>query len=671
MAIKENNSSIAELFDGKYEEGSEGKGGATETLIGKPVKVDFTTPFTGTLQNETGTLILKAKEGGKFKVVFNEMPQNINDLMNKQVMLLGVQLKDEIHNAVIVSTSAREVKLQNSKVRVKNQKEFEALAQVVKKFLQEYQPVAKNLLTARPGYEYKNGEMTDKLAIVAVVDQKINEGSLDRSEILPSTYNDIPVDVVSASPKDLLLYKFSKERPELAEVTNAIEPTFLESLVTDRPEETAEVIETTINYIPPENVKLDEVEEAMALVCHVSPEGGWKTLGPFLTDTTDHLQVAMYDFSAPQIFQTLKAVVKNGASLRLVYDGNPAANVGKGTKIDDVSEDTILNGLKKISGKNVEFTKAWKGNGGICFNAYHIKVAVKDSKQFWLSSGNWQTSNQPKEDFDSDISLLPKYNREWNILVDNKKLSDIFYKFIDWDFQRSQEKPEAGLLEIELPELFLPEAEPEIEEVSKFMLFPPKKLVFTKSAPLRVQPVLTPDNYMEHAVALIKSATATLYFQNQYIKLSKNITKEYEALLTLLSNVTNDNAIDCKIILRNERTDDTRAMLEDLKAFGFNMKKIRVMANTHTKGIIVDGKTIMLGSHNWSNAGVQFNRDASLVIYNDGVAQYYQDVLLHDWERRTQKKFNEEAMLFEGSSPEEASLVLDDVKRLDWSEYFS
>ena len=32
---------------------------------------------------------------------------------------------------------------------------------------------------------------------------------------------------------------------------------------------------------------------------------------------------------------------------------------------------------------------------GLWASAYHIKVAVRDGKTVWLSSGNWQSSNQP------------------------------------------------------------------------------------------------------------------------------------------------------------------------------------------------------------------------------------------------------------------------------------
>jgi hypothetical protein len=37
-----------------------------------------------------------------------------------------------------------------------------------------------------------------------------------------------------------------------------------------------------------------------------------------------------------------------------------------------------------------------KKNGSLFNTAYHTKVAVADGKRFWLSSGNWQHSNQPE-----------------------------------------------------------------------------------------------------------------------------------------------------------------------------------------------------------------------------------------------------------------------------------
>ena len=43
-------------------------------------------------------------------------------------------------------------------------------------------------------------------------------------------------------------------------------------------------------------------------------------------------------------------------------------------------------------------------------------------------------------------------------------------------------------------------------------------------------------------------------------------------------------------------------------------------------------EVVLLGSHNFTNQGVQVNRDASLLIKHAGIAQYYERVFLHDWE---------------------------------------
>lgn len=49
--------------------------------------------------------------------------------------------------------------------------------------------------------------------------------------------------------------------------------------------------------------------------------------------------------------------------------------------------------------------------------------------------------------------------------------------------------------------------------------------------------------------------------------------------------------------------------------------------------MVVDGRHTLIGSHNWSGAGVTINRDASLIIYdNPGVADYYGEAFRIDWD---------------------------------------
>ena len=73
--------------------------------------------------------------------------------------------------------------------------------------------------------------------------------------------------------------------------------------------------------------------------------------------------------------------------------------------------------------------------------------------------------------------------------------------------------------------------------------------------------------------------------------------------------------------------------LDILVALGFPREIFRFQPACHNKTIIVDGKVVMFGSHNWSNEGVKTNRDASLIFYDEEIAQYLAQVYDYDWNR--------------------------------------
>ena len=61
--------------------------------------------------------------------------------------------------------------------------------------------------------------------------------------------------------------------------------------------------------------------------------------------------------------------------------------------------------------------------------------------------------------------------------------------------------------------------------------------------------------------------------------------------------------------------------------------RLRRIENTHTKGMIVDGRWLMLGSQNWSKPGVTLNRDASLIFDDEELAGYFTEAFEIDWAR--------------------------------------
>ncbi len=682
MAINNDNTKVTDVFGQDFEAGSDG---AQNVNTPAKRKNQDAAPnknsqiFKGQLVSKGGKYFLLVKFGGVLEVVLNASMNDAEEYLNQLVTIQGTQDGAAIYcKAISGSTSSGSNGGRNGLVlKHTGSQKFNETVNATREFRAKYNGI-KGVLAVRPGYKFVNGAITDERAIVVVVESKVPAPTLETDQKLPQNFNGFDVEVVPASPMDLLRYKpdFKDQRQTLIANAPEFEPSFMETAVeTEQSLEAAEFEAARVgnSYVPPSNVHLDAVTAPMTLLCHVSPEEGWKNLKPFLDHTSDHLEVAMYDFSAPGIYASLKDLLQRGASLTMVYDGNPAAGVGgkrpEATKKDDIEEDTIIAGLSRIGKNRFKDIKAFKGAQGICYNAYHIKVAVRDDSAFWLSSGNWQSSNQPNQDFQADPRLSRDYNREWNVIIENDELADIYQKFIEWDFEKSSEKESALIGVDSLPDLFLPEEELEAARLPEVTLFPARKIIRTNARKVKVQPVLSPDNYIQFATEIIKSAKDTLYFQNQYIKISKAITPEYDELLTVLQEQM-DKVSDARIILRSMFADDDRAMLEALKERGFDMKKIKLMKNTHTKGIIADGKRILIGSHNWSNAGVQFNRDASLLIYDDEVAEYYQDVFLHDWLKRTKPNSSDESSLI---SEEAAQLKFDKTPlvKVDWREYFS
>lgn len=533
------------------------------------------------------------------------------------------------------------------------------------------------VLAVRAGYKFVNGAITDTPCVVVAVDRKRED--LSRADLVPAVLpNGLPTDVTPADPYDR--FAAGKEGPEAAPMVKR--PRLLiEELQADASEtEFLEALPMT-TYEPPPEGNLEAVTDAMTVTCHVSPDAGWRVLEPFLQGTERKLHLGMYDFTAPHIFRTARSLLRDSdVEWQQVLDPKvslPGENDADSNKADDLAEEQVTKGLRRVAKDRFGNVFARIGSGRTFASAYHIKVAVRDDQTFWLSSGNWQSSNQPAIDFldeDADRKLIPRFNREWHVVVENATLAKRFQRFLDFDFDTASTEIEAAVLPpAALPDLLMPAEDFLAEERAAVDLdvFPPRKFVFTKGKPLTVQPILTPDNYVGIVLAFLKKKPKErLYFQNQSLNPVKDPSPEFEEMMKLLIRYSNDPNLDVRIIFRN--IGPVRKKLESLKAAGFNMRRIRMQAGCHTKGIIVDSGTILLGSHNFTNQGIQVNRDASLLIQHDGIAKYFEKVFLHDWEKLSRATINEEAVPMPvGAGAEAALLSADpaDVVRLPWSYY--
>jgi phosphatidylserine/phosphatidylglycerophosphate/cardiolipin synthase-like enzyme len=121
---------------------------------------------------------------------------------------------------------------------------------------------------------------------------------------------------------------------------------------------------------------------------------------------------------------------------------------------------------------------------------------------------------------------------------------------------------------------------------------------------------------------------------------------------------------DLRIIVDSR---DAAQKVRVLAENGFNDAVFKGQSRIHNKGIIVDGKSVLVSSQNWSGDGFLRNRDAGLIIHSPAVAQYYEAVFLDDWDKRTRPPFSDglAGTIALAGEPTPPGMV-----RMSWRDYF-
>jgi hypothetical protein len=504
---------------------------------------------------------------------------------------------------------------------------FDPIMKVVGQARQQLAGV-KDVVTTRPGYKYPPDGKPVPAIVVAVTPgtTPVQTADLEAKFAVPFTVIDATVEEQLAA---------DKRQPVSFGMPDGSMVSAFEKMLGGE-ETLAFLPPKTGAYEEPEPPNLPLVKEKMEMTICVSPEAGWAELETFLGGTKKSLTVAMYQFTAPHIFEAIEAAVTPaGRKFELILHPVPEKPAKSGVKADDLDEEEeVIPPLEKKM--KTRFEQTWatlvskKNPDGLFASAYHIKVAVRDGNAFWLSSGNWQSSNQPNvHPFVDHPEKLPaqfqrKYNRDYHAIISNKKLASIYEFYIKRDFEQSAAQAEA--VSFAAPDLFVPEEEEEpIEFAKPTRLFKPLRL----NRAVSVQPLLTPDNYAQQVLKLIKSAKESVWFQNQYINFrgTEDDFTEFRLLIGALKDKI-DKKLDVRIICRDMMKQES---LDVLIGLDFPKDVFRFQPACHNKTIIVDGKIVVFGSHNWSNEGVKTNRDASLIFDDPEIAAYLAEIYDYDW----------------------------------------
>lgn len=525
------------------------------------------------------------------------------------------------------------------------------------------------VLTARPGYEIANHQLTGRRAIVVTVHTKRPPADLPRGGALPDSIGGIPVDVREANSYqrlraiDPLAAEVSQtyRRPEDAEPEWPLERELPsgELLKSARSETqkklaaqtkaqpasaralTAHQNKPKLEYDPVGCPPLAPVEVTARVTTAVSPDAGLATLTKFLSGTTSSLIIGMYDFTSAEILDDFKSDLAPSKTLQIVQD-DPAPNPTR-----DQTDWQTVQDLKQTLGNRARIAWALTRSDHFAAQwsfpyAYHIKVIVRDNSAVWLSSGNLNRSNEP------DLSHPPTTeDRDWHVIVEDASLARTFVAYLDFDYrtaaanqlsnQPAMEKAieDARAKRAREANPTPPRQPKNAAHVRGSAGTPVAPKVFNNLS-LRVTPLLTPDKlpntqngqYFTNILGLIKDARNSIYIQLQYIEASKGNGSLYDQLLQAVADQVNAKK-DVKLIVSANYAEKWG---EKMKDEGVDLTaNISTLPNVHNKGFIIDGETVVVSSQNFSPAGICENRDAGLILESEQIAQYFGPIFNADW----------------------------------------
>jgi PLD-like domain len=513
----------------------------------------------------------------------------------------------------------------------------------------------RGVVDVRSGLKFVDGLVTDQPVLeLSVLPETDLEATRAAASALVKS-DGIEVTVVFASPWDLK--EFAEKHRGMLTRDNA---PLLEGV-----SETADVADATVEalvpYIPPADFRLKKVEDELTLICHASPDAGFRLLKDFLTKTEERITATMYEFTAQHVLDALEAGLASPRRLHLIMDGQAPENVQMRANLENSLADRCECLWAAVADTPDKTTE------GFFPTAYHIKVSVQDGENTWLSSGNWKESNQP--DIDPILGPLPpgfngnafhrKQNRDWHVVAKGQSLAQQFQSFIEFDIEQATPLQAEGVQEIERLdlELFVP-AEDEMGVQENVEFFREKTFQCQN-----VMPLLTPDNYADFVLPIVQGAKKKLYFQNQSLSASLQ-SPRYAELFDALKTKVNDPDIDARIIVRGDFS--PHDIITALAKAGFDMSRVKLQKGCHTKGILVDGEVTVVGSHNWTGQGTTQNRDASLIIPSAEVTEYYEKLFIHDWEKRTMNQLPADAEMARLAFPGEPTPP--GMVRVSWRE---
>jgi len=378
---------------------------------------------------------------------------------------------------------------------------------------------------------------------------------------------------------------------------------------------------------------IEEIKVNGEIITFISPDSSFNAIVNEIRNANESIFLNIYEFTDPFLCDELIKVLLKGISVNIFLEGSPIGGISE-------EERFILRRISNYGGK-IRFIVSDKEKmvyARYVFN--HAKYLIIDNKTVIVESCNWGKTGVPKN---------PTYgNREWGIVIKNKKVADYFLKvfFDDWNPNRCDSYSIEVMNFKICADFYLDEwvcrgsYEPQFET---------KKFLGNST----IIPVLSPDTSYEAICDMIDSANNSIYIQQLYIY--KNWSNSVSPFVKKLIRKANQG-VKIKVIINynpyyestNKNCNLTKKYLEK---HGIRVKYIytnwSIFTNVHNKGMIVDNKSVLISSINWNENSVTRNREVGVIVENKDIAKYFAEIFSYDWNLSSPVKVKKEEKIIE------------------------
>lgn len=351
--------------------------------------------------------------------------------------------------------------------------------------------------------------------------------------------------------------------------------------------------------------------ENVAVTAFVAPDCSCEVLLAAVAGAQREILANVYEFTDRGIAEALIRARERDVAVTVLVEGGPVGGVSP--------EGRAVAGALNRSGIPV-LSMGTTDAGHAKYRYDHAKYLVIDEKTVLIGSENFKSGGYPAPGLQG--------NRGWGVSLDDYRIAAYFREVFFLDAAGGDIAP----LEGTAAELRTPWAPAYTVE------FAP-----CHAEGARVTPVLSPDT-SALILALIENAEESIAIEqayitnetalelNPYLAAAIEASRRGVAVRVLLDSVwfntegdaDNDEMVGLINRIAAAEGLPLAARLADLE--GNNLAKI------HNKGVVVDGRAVLVSSINWNANSPAFNREAGVIIEHPGVAAYYTRVFDDDWD---------------------------------------